>query len=289
MKRRSSWLNGLRGNQRGQTLRLRLPTHSSPSIQPADRTGKAPRQPMLNLPHHTSDTVSGSDRSTECDATMTQHTPGASPGRRTQMILGSFCAAMTAAFAFLALDTPTPVRGFPLTNVIHPADQQDHNKLDLLFPNDQPVADQRWSGIVIHHLGDPFGTPESIHRQHLSWGYQGLGYHFLIGNGNGLGDGEVHVGYRWAGQLPGAHVVGEAGRGHNEHSIGICLVGNGDNHAFSERQVRHLTRLVQRLQRELNIPRSQVLLHRDIAADVSSPGSMFPLAEFQSQLLDLPR
>jgi len=239
---------------------------------------------MSNPTEHTPETVSGSGPSTECEPTTAQTTTSSPPGRRTQMILGSFCLAMTAAFAFLAMDTPTPVRGFPLTTITAvPAPA-----VDLLFPSDQPLAENRWTGIVIHHLGDPFGTPESIHRQHLSWGYQGLGYHFLIGNGNGLGDGEIHVGYRWAGQLPGAHVVGEAGRGHNERSIGICLVGNGEQRAFSDRQIRHLVRLVQRLQRELGIPREHVLLHRDVASDVASPGALFPLAEFQSQLLDLP-
>ncbi len=206
--------------------------------------------------------------------------------RRTQVVLGSFCLAMTAAFALLAFDAPTPVRGFPLTSITPLDDQASGN--DPIFATSAPVEDA-WDAIVIHHLGDPFGTPESIHRQHLSWGYQGLGYHFVIGNGNGLADGEVHVGYRWEGQLPGAHVVGEAGRSLNATAIGICLVGNGDNRPFSELQIRHLSRLVQRLQRELNIPRDRVLLHRDVAEGVQSPGSLFPVAEFQHQLLDLPR
>jgi hypothetical protein len=207
------------------------------------------------------------------------------PARRTQFVLAAFCIAMTGAFAMLALDAPNPVRGFPLTSITpdRPATADD-----LLFQLDVPLDTARWDGIVIHHLADPFGTPESIHRQHLSWGYQGLGYHFIIGNGNGLGDGEIHVGYRWAGQLPGAHVVGDAGRDHNERSIGICLVGNGDNHVFSDRQIRHLIRLVQRLQQALGIGRDQVVLHREISETVSSPGTYFPIAQFQAELLDLP-
>ena len=206
--------------------------------------------------------------------------------RRTQLVLGTFCLAMTGAFALLALDAPTPVRGFPLTSITPLSDRPSGN--DPIFETDRPLERQRWDGIVIHHLGDPFGTPESIHRQHLSWGYQGLGYHFLIGNGNGLADGEVHVGYRWNDQLPGAHVVGDAGRAHNERSIGICLVGNGDTRQFSDLQMRHLGRLVQRLQRELQIPREQVVLHREVSQGVNSPGSFFPVGAFESQLLDLP-
>ncbi len=228
----------------------------------ADVKGEAPCYTMSNPAHNATEPARGS--------------------RRTQLVLGSFCLAMTAAFALLALDTPTPVRGFPLTAISEVGPEVSE---DPIFKG----VDPKWDGIVIHHLGDPFGTPESIHRQHLSWGYQGLGYHFVIGNGNGLGDGEVHVGYRWAGQLPGAHVVGDAGRQHNERSIGICLVGNGDNQPFTELQIRHLNRLVQRLQRELQIPRDQVVLHREVAQGVTSPGALFPVAAFQSELLDLPR
>lgn len=219
--------------------------------------------------------------------TPMHHQPSG-PSRRTQFVFAAFAVAMTAAMAVLALDTPQQAGGFPLTSITPLVDRPSVGD-DLIFATKNGLDRQRWNGIVIHHLGEPFGTPESIHRQHLSWGYQGLGYHFLLGNGNGLSNGEIHVGYRWIEQLPGAHVVGEAGRTHNEHSIGICLVGNGDRHGFSERQLKHLTRLVQRLQQEFGIPASGVRLHRELAAGLSSPGLRFPEAEFRSQLLDAPR
>jgi len=194
---------------------------------------------------------------------------------------------MTAAMAVLAVDAPRPAGGFPLTTVT-PLEDQPAGQAGLPFANEDASIDRnRWSGIVIHHLGEPFGTPESIHRQHLSWGYQGLGYHFLVGNGNGLGDGQVHVGYRWLEQLAGAHVVGDAGQTHNERSIGICLIGNGDRQVFSGRQMKHLTRLVQRLQRDFNIDADAVHFHSDLAPDVSSPGRLFPNGEFRAQLLDM--
>jgi hypothetical protein len=210
------------------------------------------------------------------------------PSRRTQFVFAAFAVAMTAAMAILALDTPRQAGGFPLTSIT-PLEDRPSVGDDLLFATKDGLKHARWTGIVIHHLGDPFGTPESIHRQHLSWGYQGLGYHFLVGNGNGLANGEIHVGYRWIEQLPGAHVIGEAGRDHNEHSIGICLVGNGDRHGFADRQLKHLTRLVQRLQQEFSIPSDNVYLHQDLAAELTSPGRLFPEAEFRSQLLDAPR
>ncbi len=216
------------------------------------------------------------------------HQPPSGPTRRTQFVFAAFAVAMTAAMTVLALDTPQQAGGFPLTFITPLTDRPSVGD-DLIFATKNGLERQRWTGIVIHHLGEPFGTPESIHRQHLSWGYQGLGYHFLLGNGNGLGNGEIHVGYRWVEQLPGAHVVGEAGRVHNEHSIGICLIGDGDRHGFSERQLKHLTRLVQRLQQEFGIPADAVHLHSELASDLSSPGRLFSKANFRSQLLDTPR
>jgi hypothetical protein len=210
--------------------------------------------------------------------------PKASISRRTQVVLGSFFAAMTAVIVLLDLNTPTEATGFPLTNL---GNLQERPADDPVFMLDRPIDRDRWSGIVIHHLGEPFGTAESVHRRHLGWGYQGLGYHFLLGNGNGLGDGEVHVGYRWNQQLPGAHVVGSGGAHHNEHSIGICLVGNGQRRAFSDRQMKHLVRLIQRLQQELGIPAEQIHLHSSVATGQLSPGRHFPVAEFREQLLDL--
>ncbi len=219
--------------------------------------------------------------------TMTTHasTQSSGPSRRTQYVFVAFAVAMTAAMALLAIDTPRQAGGFPLM-AITPLEDRPESNSDRLFTTERELDRERWSGIVIHHLGEPFGTPESIHRRHLSWGYQGLGYHFLVGNGNGLSNGQIHVGYRWIEQLPGAHVVGEAGQGHNEHSIGICMIGNGDSQSFTDRQMRHLSRLVQRLQQEFDIPADAVHLHTDLAPNVSSPGTLFPRADFRSQILD---
>ena len=192
---------------------------------------------------------------------------------------------MCLGIGLLSLDTGSMAgRGFPLTNLAD-IDEVLEGR-DTIFDINAPLDRDRWTGIVIHHLGRPFGTAESIHRQHLGYGYQGLGYHFIIGNGNGLADGEIHVGYRWDDQLPGAHVVGTAGSEHNAHSIGICLVGNGDRHPFTDRQMTHLIRLIQRLQQELRIPRESIWLHSDLADGIQNPGRFFASGQLQEQLLD---
>jgi len=207
--------------------------------------------------------------------------------RRTTLVWLSFVAAMTVVTALLTVGDSDLSGGFLVATSVSALGQAQTTD-DPIFQTLEPRDPGRWKGIVIHHLGAPAGDPHRIHRLHQSYGYQGLGYHFLIGNGSGLGDGIVHVGYRWNEQLPGAHVARvatDAGR-HNADSIGICLIGNGDRRPFTERQMTSLLALVRSLQREYDIPASQVHLHSDLAPEITSPGRYFAAARFQTQMLD---
>jgi hypothetical protein len=141
----------------------------------------------------------------------------------------------------------------------------------------------RWDTVVIHHSGKPYGTPSSLAAEHKARNLAGLGYHFVIGNGRGIADGELHVGYRWLGQLPGAHVAGAQQAELNERAIGICLVGDGEQGPFTEAQVARLSQLVTALSRELGIPTSRVLLHSDVA-QTADPGRFFPEAALRERL-----
>ncbi|MBC8421522.1 N-acetylmuramoyl-L-alanine amidase [bacterium] len=145
-----------------------------------------------------------------------------------------------------------------------------------------------WNTIVVHHLGQPAGSPETLDRSHRKSGLSGLGYHFLIGNGNGLGNGDVHVGYRWLNQNAGAKPVGVDESRWNQGTISICLIGNGNRRPFTEQQLNHLSYLVQRLQFELSINSDHVLLAHEIGSPTTSPGKYFAEAQFRSQLLDVP-
>jgi N-acetyl-anhydromuramyl-L-alanine amidase AmpD len=209
--------------------------------------------------------------------------------QRTKLVCVTFVAAMTVVIGLLMLRGSGVRGGYVLASletVNEPAAQS--HATEAIFQTAVPLDRQRWTGIVIHHLGEPAGDADSVHRKHLALGLNGLGYHFLIGNGNGLGDGVIHVGYRWTGQLPGAHVQGSQGSQHNQHSIAICLVGNGDRRPFADRELDQLVRLVQRLQNELGIDHRNVHLHRDLFAQTTSPGRFFGEAWFRQQLLDRP-
>jgi N-acetyl-anhydromuramyl-L-alanine amidase AmpD len=149
---------------------------------------------------------------------------------------------------------------------------------------------RRWLYIVIHHSATESGSAASFHRSHRrDRGWDGLGYHFVIGNGEGSADGLVETGYRWSRQLTGAH----AGRPRpdvnlmNERGIGICLVGDFNRRPPTPRQIASLHRLVDWLCARLSIPANRVLVHRDIRG-TECPGKHFPASEFLTPRRDVP-
>jgi len=152
--------------------------------------------------------------------------------------------------------------------------------LESIFETRAGLERARWRAIVIHHAATPYATPESLDRAHREIGLQSLGHHFVIGNGNGMGDGEVHLSERWLDQHPGAHAAGRNADWYDRHSIGICLVGHGDRRPFTRAQIQRLAQLVVALARELDIPAENVLLHSDIAP-TTDPGWHFPEAAFR--------
>ena len=101
--------------------------------------------------------------------------------------------------------------------------------------------------------------------------------------------GDVHVGYRWLEQIAGARPIHADTDKWNDRTISVCLVGNGNMRRFTEQKMLHLSHLVQRLQLELSIPPSKVLLAEEINGGSNSPGVFFAEAQFKSQLLDPPR
>lgn len=146
-----------------------------------------------------------------------------------------------------------------------------------------PLDRERWQAIVIHHSGSPIGRPEDLDAEARRMNLKGLGYHFVIGNGRRMADGEIHAGYRWMDQVPGAHAAGNDAEWYNLHSIGICLVGDGDRERFTDEQLHRLVELVNTLAREFKIPRDRILLHSDIAP-TADPGQLFPAALFHEQV-----
>jgi hypothetical protein len=149
-----------------------------------------------------------------------------------------------------------------------------------------PAARMRsWRYIVIHHQAATRGSASLIDRVHLARGMDGLGYHFVVGNGSLSGDGEIEVGFRWTQQTHGAHtraVQGDDNRW-NEYGIGICLVGDFRNEEPSAAQMAAVVRLVRRLRRAFRIPVDRVVPH-DFVKPTICPGPKFPWDEFAARI-----
>ncbi len=147
------------------------------------------------------------------------------------------------------------------------------------------VLPRDWHAIVIHHAAVRSGDALSIHKLHLGNGWDGLGYHFVIGNGTQSGDGEIEIGFRWRDQIKGAHARARPGDDNrwNLHSIGICLVGDFTDAPPSQRQMDALVRLVRALMAEYGIPAASVVPHNFVHA-TECPGARFSWATFMSRI-----
>ncbi|HHT9135977.1 MAG TPA: peptidoglycan recognition protein family protein [Candidatus Wunengus sp. YC60] len=131
-----------------------------------------------------------------------------------------------------------------------------------------------WRYIVIHHSATESGSAaefDRYHREKRGW-ENGLGYHFVIGNGNGSPDGEIEIGNRWITQIDGAHAGVEE---YNHYGIGICLVGNFNQSRPTAAQMASLSELVEYLQHRCHITAENVIMHRH-CRQTDCPGRNFP-------------
>lgn len=211
-----------------------------------------------------------------------QSTEGAGISVRAKKVWVAFLASMTLVGGLLLMLDGRPVPRVDGLNLspLAATTWGGGGTVDPVMMTRRPLDKQRWQAIVIHHSGSTFGSQETIEAEHQARNLKGLGHHFIIGNGKGMDDGQVHIGYRWLDQLPGAHAAGPNGDAYNLHAISVCLVGDGNRRPFTASQVSRLAALVESLQREFNIPAERVLLHSDIA-QVQDPGRLFPVENFR--------
>jgi hypothetical protein len=139
-----------------------------------------------------------------------------------------------------------------------------------------------WEHIVIHHSGTSVGKPKALDRFHRQRGMEnGLAYHFLIGNGQGMKDGEIFIGDRWKRQIKGGHLVSDE---LNEVSIGICLIGNFDVDKPTKAQMDTLRALLQRLLTSTHLSSAAITTHCLIhPKHTDCPGKHFPFSALQTQ------
>ena len=146
------------------------------------------------------------------------------------------------------------------------------------------VKRSKWKGIVIHHSATDVGSAKALDNFHRNQRRMenGLAYHFVIGNGRGMGDGEVHIGNRWKKQLDGGHLKKEEW---NKIYIGICLIGNFEKQSPSSRQMNALEGLTRHLMRRCSLNSTTVTTHRIKHKNHTvCPGKNFSISKLKSRL-----
>ena len=165
----------------------------------------------------------------------------------------------------LALPAPPELPGEP-TVTAPPADQ---------VPKEWIAQGYRaWRHVVVHHSATAKGNAAEFDAMHRARGWDALGYHFVIDNGQGGPDGRVEVGARWTRQKWGAHTGGTPNNEYNTYGIGICLVGDFTDHLPSDAQLASLRRLLRYVMARYEIPADRVIGHRDAPnAKTECPGA----------------
>lgn len=139
------------------------------------------------------------------------------------------------------------------------------------------------TSIVLHHTAGPAGTVASIRTMHKARGFSDIGYHYLIGNGRGMEDGEIQPGRPESKNGGGVY-------GNNSNRLQAAMVGNfhkpdpGYTGPPSPHQLRTLGEWLLKHGREHAIPAGKVYGHREIALKnhaTACPGSEFPLEKIR--------
>jgi hypothetical protein len=146
-------------------------------------------------------------------------------------------------------------------------------------------ANRRWRYIVIHHSATDVGSAKSFHNSHKKKWTNGLGYHFVVGNGTTTPDGHVEVGPRWKRQNKGIDGAHAGNKRYNKYGIGVCLVGNFNAGRPSPRQLVALRRLCRALMASYGISARNVYQHQQVRrGHTDCPGKAFPFKAFKRSL-----
>ncbi|MEI8294364.1 MAG: peptidoglycan recognition family protein [bacterium] len=138
----------------------------------------------------------------------------------------------------------------------------------------------RWKYIVVHNSGTRQGNARifDLYHRNVRKMPNGLAYHFVIGNGNSSGDGQIEIGNRWTRQINGGHVASDY---LNDISLGICLVGDLNRDLPTRDQLGALDELCTYLRDRVGKIKGRSAIvkgHKEInPKPTDCPGDRFPL------------
>lgn len=207
----------------------------------------------------------------------------AATNRRPMIVLSALVGAMTLSSGLLLMLEPGPMLRPP-----HPINLRAPSlpgpKAPMLFDTTAPPQPDWWRAIVVSESGRVGDTAESIAARHREQGEEGLNCHFVVEPGTSASSTAVHSGFRWRTQRSGAWATGPYRDWYNRHAISICLVGNSDEKAPDETQLRRMIELIHSLQKRFDIPASQVR-HASETDEKISLGRYFPAGYLRQSLL----
>lgn len=137
--------------------------------------------------------------------------------------------------------------------------------------------DRKIDSIVIHHSHTLGGNAGSFREYHKSRGWDHIGYHYIIGNGNGSEDGLIEKGREE--KAVGAHVLG-----YNQNSLGICLIGDFNEASPTQKQLSSLSGLLKEIMQRYSLRREAVSVHNHYNNQTSCPGKNLSLEQVMALL-----
>jgi len=193
---------------------------------------------------------------------------------RKLFVFSTLLGVLTVTSALLMALAPAPIVPAAATSLFA---VDAPSSFDIVFRTQAPLTAGRWKYIYIHHSATPTGNALTLGQE-----TNGVGDHFVIGNGDGAEDGEIQISQRWMQQQPALPPAGA--KANNAAYISICVVGDFDRTVPTQVQLRRLTQLVSALQGQLHISSNDVLLI-DQQRSPAGIGRYFPRTVFRDQLL----
>jgi hypothetical protein len=197
--------------------------------------------------------------------------------RRRVLVFGGLVAVLTITSALLLAMQPAPLTPDSARSLMSLTSSAE---VDELFDTQIPMRTGRWKYIYIHHSGATAGSASSL--ADANGPSITVPDHFVVGNGEGAGDGEIQVGQRWNTQQPAGKTRGLDRL--DPDCISVCVIGDFDRASPTPRQMEQLARLVTSLQNKLQIGRDRVWM-LEAPAQPAGSGRYFPRDVFKSGLL----
>ena len=201
----------------------------------------------------------------------------AASSRRRVIVFGGLVGVMTMTGALLMAMQPAPLSPDAVKSLMA---VETSAQVDALFATQTPVQAGRWKYIYVHHSRSATGNASVL--ADAAGPATALPDHFVIGNGEGAGDGEIQVGQRWNSQQPAGRTAGVDPVDPDCRSK--CMVGDLDRSPPTPRQKEQQGRLVAALQDRLRIGREGVWV-LEASGLPAGCGRYFPREAFRGALL----